>query len=309
MGARAVLVVNPAAAGGAMRGEWPGLAREVRALGLEASVRLTERPGHATALTREALAAGEELVVAVGGDGTVNEVVNGFAAAAGGEVADGAALGVLQHGTGADLVRTYGIPTRPRDAVRLLVEGRERRIDVGRVRCSGPSGPEIRLFANAASAGVTGDVARRASTTSRRLGGTAAFLAATVAGLRSWRNGEFRIDLDGDGRTLVATAVLCANGRYLAGGMHIAPQAEPDDGLFDVVIVGDVGTLDLALNVHRLYRGTLAAHPRVEIVRARSVRVETERPMPVETDGEQPGVTPVTFENLPRALRLLVPAG
>ncbi len=302
---RAVLVVNPASDGGGTGRAWPGIAAEVRARGLEVDARLSEAPGHAVVLTREALDAGEELIVAVGGDGTVNEVVNGFAAREGS--ADAAALAVVERGTGADFIRTYAIPKRVREAVAVLAAGRTRRIDLGRATYAGPDGPVTRHFANVASCGLTGDVARRANAGDLRLGGTLGFLMATAAAFARWRNVLFTVDVDGQGRRLVANDVICANGRWFGGAIHIAPDADPADGLLDVLIVGDVGKLDLALNVHRLYRGTLGRHPRVETLRGRTVTVATAEPLPVELDGEQPGTTPITFAAQPSALTLVVP--
>jgi YegS/Rv2252/BmrU family lipid kinase len=249
-------------------------------------------------------------VIAVGGDGTVNEVVNGFADEAGEPLGTAAALGVVERGTGCDFIRTYGIPKKLPDALRVIADGRTRTVDAGRATCRSADGDgEIRrLFANVGSCGLTGDVATRANGSSKRLGGTVAFLAATIAAFAAWRNVPFRIVLDGQVRELVANNVICANGRQFGGGIKIAPNAEPDDGLFDVVVIGDVGKLALARNVHRMYLGTLEKDPRVDVTRARDVLVEPERPLPVELDGELPGQTPVRFEVLPRLLRVLVPA-
>ena len=298
--------MNPASDGGATARAWPAIAAEARAQGLEVDVRLTEAAGHAVELTREALTAGEELIVAVGGDGTVNEVVNGFGRADG-TVADGAALGVVERGTGADFIRTHRIPKRAREAVAVVAAGRTRSIDLGRVTSTGPTGAVPRLYANVASCGLTGDVARRANAADKRIGGTPGFLLALVAAFARWRNVPFEVEVDAERRSLVANDVICANGRWFGGAIKIAPEADPADGLLDVLVVGDVGKLDLALNIHRLYLGTLARNPHVEVLRGRRVHVRTAVPLPVEADGETPGTTPVTFEAVPRALRLLVP--
>jgi len=306
---RAVLVLNPASANGATGRMAEGLVGEVERFGLEARLLRTEAAGHATELTREALRAGEELVVAVGGDGTVNEVVNGFADEQGEPLGSTAALGVVERGTGCDFIRTYGIPKKLPDALRVIAEGRTRTIDAGRATCRAHDGEgEVRrLFANVGSCGLTGDVATRANASSKRLGGTASFLWATVTAFAAWSNVPFRITLDGTVRELVANNVICANGRQFGGGIRIAPHAEPDDGQFDVVVIGDVGKLALARNVHRMYLGTLEKDPRVEVLRATDVRVEPARPLPVELDGELPGRTPVRFEVLPGLLRVVVP--
>ena len=129
-----------------------------------------------------------------------------------------------------------------------------------------------------------------------------------MAAFAAWKNVRFHIELDGETRELVANNVICVNGRQFGGGIKIAPNAEPDDGLFDVVVIGDVGKPALARNVHRMYLGTLEKDPRVELRRVARVSVTPERPLPVELDGELPGTTPVRFEVVPGMLDLLVPA-
>ncbi len=307
MARRAVFVVNPASDGGGTGKKWPEIAASARRHGLEVVERLTESAGHATTLTREAVAAGEELIVAVGGDGTVNEVVNGFFDESGTSLGGQAALGVIERGTGCDFVRTFAIPKKTDRAVATVAAGRRRRIDVGRATCATPSGPQVRMFANIASCGMSGAVAERANATSKKLGGTPAFLFATVTTFLGWHNVEFHVRADDVERTLVANNVVCANCRYFGGGMQIAPDAEPDDGLLDVILVGDISKVDFVLNLHRLYRGTLGRHAKVEHLRARRIEITPVRTLPAEIDGEQPGTTPVVFEAVPGALDLIVP--
>jgi diacylglycerol kinase (ATP) len=306
-GRRAVFVVNPASDGGGTGRAWPEMAASARRHGLEVVERRTEAAGHATELAREAVTGGEELVVAVGGDGTVNEVVNGFCDADGRPLGGPAALGVIERGTGCDFIRTFGIPKQLDRAVATIAAGRRRRIDLGRATCATPAGTTVRMFANVASCGMTGAVAERANATSKRLGGTAGFLWATAVTFLQWRNVEFHVRADDAERTLVANNVVCANCRYFGGGMKIAPAAAPDDGMLEVVLIGDVSKVDFVLNIHRLYRGTLGRHPKVEELSARRVEVTPARTLPAELDGEQPGTTPVVYEIVPGALDLIVP--
>jgi diacylglycerol kinase (ATP) len=304
---RPLVIVNPAARNGAVGRAWEKLAATLAGYGIDAETAHTERPGHATELVRAGLASGPRLVVAVGGDGTVNEVVNGFFD---GDraIAPEAELAVVPIGTGRDGARTYKIPGRPERALAIVAGGATRTIDLGRATYIAHSGAEeSRLFLNIASCGLSGAVAERANRTSKRLGGTPSFLWATVATFARWKNVEFKVTMDDEQRELVANNTIVANGRYFGGGMHIAPDARPDDGLFDAIVFGDVGRLDLALNMHRLYRGTILRHPKASHRLARTVSVETARPLPIEIDGEQPGVTPARFEVVPAALRLRVP--
>src|SRR5262249_13285580 len=176
-----LFVVNPAARNGKGGRAWPGLAAEARRLGLGDDHVFSEGPGHATQLVRDALAHGRERIVAVGGDGTSNEVVNGFFDGDGARPGDGAALGLLAIGTGRDTIRTYGIPKQPKRALALLSDGATRSVDAGRATfTTEDGGTGSRLFLNVGSCGLTGAVAERAMRTSNRLGGTACFLYATV---------------------------------------------------------------------------------------------------------------------------------
>ena len=300
------MIVNPAAQNGTAGRRWPRLAEHARTLGLEFDAVFTEAPGHATELARSAAADGRELVAALGGDGTVNEVVNGLAETG----AAGPELAILPFGTGRDTIRTYGIPKSAKRALELVRGGRTRTIDLGRATFQATGdGEGSRWYINIGSCGLTGAVAARAERTSKRLGGTPSFLFATVATFAAWRNVPFLVQIDDEPPLeLVANNVICANGRAFGGGIKVCPQAEPDDGLLDVLVWGDVGKLDLALNLPRLYRGTHLGHAKVTVLRARRVRVEPARPLPLELDGELPGTTPATFEIVPAALRLRVPS-
>ena len=277
----------------------------VRRRGHAVDVRVTWEPGDGIHLAADAADRGTDVVIACGGDGTLNEVVNGLAATG----AAGPELAILPFGTGRDTIRTYGIPKRPERALELLHGGHTRTIDLGRATFRTPDGEGSRWYINIGSCGLTGAAAERAQRTSKRFGGTPSFLYAIVVTFAAWRNVPFRVEVDDQpALELVANNVICANGRVFGGGIRICPQAEPDDGLLDVLVWGDVGKLDLAFNLPRLYRGTHLGHSKVTVARGRRVRVETSRPLPVELDGELPGTTPATFEIVPQALRLRVPA-
>ena len=299
---RVVLIVNPASANGATGRDWPGLVAEAQRLGVRVEERLTEAAGHATQLAREASLDGADVVVAVGGDGTVHEVVNGLVGPGGAPVG-GAALGVIARGTGRDFIRSHAIPTKAADAIRAIAEGPIRPIDVGEVLSQGdPAGG--RRFANASSCGVTGAIAKRANGMSKRLGGTPTFLIAAFQGFRGYDNTSVHVELDGRPFDVTASCIVCAIGHSLGGGIRIAHGARQDDGLLDMVLVGDVGAKDLALNVHRLYTGTLGDHPQITHLKGVEVTVTSSAPLQVEADGELAGTTAATFRCLPGALRL-----
>jgi diacylglycerol kinase family enzyme len=206
-------------------------------------------------------------------------------------------------------VRTFGIPSKLDSAVRVALGGRTKTIDVGRAAYQSWGGePGESYFANIASAGMSGAVAKRTNEATRApLGGKAAYLWSTLAVFAGWRNTEIRVAVDDETRSGPMFDVIVANCRYLAGGMKMAPDAEPDDGLLDVLLIGDISKLDLALTMPKVYRGSHLPHPKAELLRGAAVVVEAAEPLPVELDGEQPGTTPVRFDVVPRALRLRVP--
>ena len=298
---KTVFLVNPAAENGAAGRRWPELAHEAASLGLQGDTRFSERRGHLTELAREA-APDADLLVAVGGDGTVNEVVNGIA----GLDVD---LALIPRGTGGDFVRTFGIPGKLDRAVEVALRGRTRAIDLGRGRYRSWAGEdEDSYFANIASASMSGAIAKRTNETSKALGGKVSYAWATVAVFSRWRSGEVRVRVDGTEQAGRMHDVIVANGRYLGGGMKMVPEAEPDDGLLDVLLIGDLTKRDLLLTMPKTYRGKHLPHPKATLLRGTTVEIDAPEPLPVELDGEQPGTTPVRFEIVPRALRLRVPA-
>jgi YegS/Rv2252/BmrU family lipid kinase len=257
---------------------------------------LSEYPGHLAEAAGEAQGA---LLVVVGGDGTVNEVVNAVAGT-------DAEIAVLSSGTGQDLARSQGIPSALDDAVRVALEGDTRVIDVGRVELAGR---KRRYFANVGSAGMSGAVARRANAMSKRLGGKATFFYALTREFLAWQNTRVTVSFDdGLSREGAMHDVIVANGRWHGGGMKLAPDARQDDGVFDVVVIGDVDKLDFLTTAPKLYSGKYLAHPKVELLRSATVSIEASEPLPLEVDGEPIGTTPARFEVVPAALRLRVPA-
>jgi YegS/Rv2252/BmrU family lipid kinase len=240
--------------------------------------------------------------VVVGGDGSVNEVVNGIAGR------DDVELAVIARGTGWDFVRTYGIPRKLEDAVRVALSGPVRTIDVGRATYRSWAGvEETSSFANIASAGMSGAIAQRANETTKALGGKVSYLMATLAVFARWQSDEVRITVDDETRTGRMHDVVVANGRYFGGGMMMLPDAEPDDGLLDVLTIGDLTKRDLLLTLPKTYRGRHLPHPKAEVLRGAVVTVDADEPLPIELDGEQPGTTPARFEVVPRSLRVRVP--
>ncbi|MCL6580460.1 MAG: diacylglycerol kinase family lipid kinase [Firmicutes bacterium] len=300
-------IVNPASANRTTGRVWPSISTRLRRSGLEHDCAVTSGPGEATLLTRRALQDGYKTIIAVGGDGTTNEVVNGFFD---GDrfLGEGARLGLISRGTGRDLVRTLGIPRDEDQAVERLRTGRTRRVDLGRVEFVGHDGTrQVRYFINVGDLGLGGDTVARVNRTTKAFGGFVSFLWGTLATVASYRNKDLVVTVDDQevarGRMCI---VVVANGQYFGGGMRIAPLAVMDDGLFDVVVVGDLGRLELVLNIAKVYRGAHLDHPKVRMWRGRTVGIRGAQPALLDLDGEQPGRTDAIFTLLPGLLDVIV---
>ena len=307
---RTVVVVNPRSQGGKLGKRWKDLADTIgRAFPFEEAI--TQAPGDATRLTRDALRGGAERVVAIGGDGTINEVVNGFFDDAGKPIAPEASFAVIPFGTGGDFRRTVQLPTELAEAAAVIAANHRRKIDVGRLEFTATGGGRAaRMFANIASFGVSGVVDRLVNESEKKLG-RLTFAVATARATWSYKNQRVQLVFDGTDRVeATINTVAIANGRYFGGAMMVAPHAELDDGQFDVVAMGDFGFGDLLKSGRRLYKGTHLTMDKVTARRARVIDAEPIDPASVielDVDGENPGRLPARFELVPSALWLVVP--
>ncbi len=298
------LIVNPAAANGAVRKNWPRIRDSLQAEGASFDAVLTEEPGHATRLARQALDDGFRTIVAVGGDGTVNEVINGLAEE--GSVDPEVVLGIIPWGTGADFARMLGIPRDYMEACRHLLRSEPRPVDLGRITCLREGREVERYFINAAGLGFDGEVAEIVNRFPKVLGGTITYLTCLLIGLVTYRNKNIELSFDGQPvRGRVNSVVVC-NGCYFGGGMFIAPGASFDDGFFYVVILGNLNKLEVVVNLPRIYKGTHLTHPKVSHFSAKEIHVEAKERMFLQAEGELIGEAPATFRIIPRALKVLV---
>jgi YegS/Rv2252/BmrU family lipid kinase len=302
-----LVIVNPRSANGSTGRRWPEIERRLRAAIRAFDVAFTERPNHASVLAREG-AAGHGRVVVIGGDGTINEIVNGL-------VADDRlvrgdlVLAIVPRGTGADFVRTMGIPHDLDAAVQRLTTGSPREVDVARVRYRGPdSGEQVRYFINQASVGMGPVVCVEVNRSSKRLGGRISFLRGILMASFRYRSQPVLISVDGGPpEELLLRNLWVANGRYSGGGICAAPRAQPDDGLLDVVRAPELGFWQQALSMRRLRSGAFVEDPRVTYGTARRVEVQPAGPaaLQIEVEGEPIGSIPATFEMLDTRLKVL----
>ncbi len=304
--ARVACVVNPQSANGRTGKRWPAIAQALGAHLGEPRAYLTEGPRHATELARRALEEGAELVISVGGDGTNNEVLNGLFAD-GKPVNPGVAMAVIPGGTGGDFARLLKIPKDPTAAARRLAESKPRVIDVGRLSCTDHGGQVVsHMFLNIASFGLGGEVDARVNRTTKIFGGLVSFLYATTVSMFTYKNRPVRLRVDDIlDEERVIQQVSAANGQYFGGGMWAAPDAVLDDGLFDIVISGDVTIGEMLRSGRDIYKGTHLRHPKTQVLRGRRLTATSEETTLVDMDGEQPGRLPITMEVLPRVLPFL----
>ncbi len=305
MPAQMLLVVNPASKSGLLGRRWPKLEKKLRAVLGDFEVEQTRGPRDAVRIAREAVRAGVETVVAVGGDGTASEVVNGILGAELGAVAR---VGLIPFGTGGDLARGLRIPRDLDGAVAAIASGKTRRIDAGRARLQGQDGREVTTyFVNVASIGISGLVTQLVNAAPKTLGGRVSFLVGSLRGIARWKSRPVVLRLDGklvhEG-TLSLAAV--ANGQWFGGGMKVAPDARFDDGLMDVVFAAGLGKVRLVRMLPTLYDGSHVTRSDVQSLRGARLEAEAEPgEVWMELDGEPLGTLPASIEVLPAALTWL----
>ena len=288
------VILNPKAGrgrAGRIRRKLERLLRE-HAQGTPWTLVETQYRGHARELAAEAAANGASVVAAGGGDGVVGEVVNGI-------VGTAARLGIVPLGTGNDLARDLGLAGGLNHAVWTLFHGTPWSMDLGKV--------DGWWFANGAGCGFDAVVAQRVGAGYRWLRGSAAYVAAVLDSLRTFRAAHFSLEVDGRALTLKAMLCYVANSCSTGGGMRIAPNARLDDGLLDLCILTEVGRAEFLKSFPRVFRGTHIHHPKVLMLQARDVRLATDPPLPVLADGDVIQTAPCRFTAVPAAVEVLIP--
>jgi diacylglycerol kinase (ATP) len=293
-----VLIANPRAGRGRAQAALPQVEHVLTGENLSYRIVRTTHPGHAAEVARDALRAGERYLVAVGGDGTVHEVVNGMIED-GRPLAPDAVLGVVPAGSGGDFVRSFGLPRDAGQAARHLAGDRLRLLDVGVVTCADG---KTRYFVNIAEAGLGAAVVARAARLSPRLGG-ARYAVGFWLTLPGFRPAAVRLDADGHAHAWRAFNVVVANCRFYGGGMHISPKSDPCDQALDILVMTGPKS-DSFTTLPKVYKGAHLPHRNIAELRAGRLRVEADTPFPVEADGELLGTTPASFGIIPSAVRL-----
>lgn len=290
-----VVILNPEA--GSVKNV-AAVVRRIRHLP-DVEVRLTTRKGAATSFARTALRKGCEMIVAAGGDGTLNEVVNGI-----GATNSDVRLGLIPLGTGNDFARTLGLPTELDEAIAVLAAGQTRAIDLVRV-----TSDKVRYFVNVSAGGFSGLVNEKLTPAMKKTWGPLAYLRGAVAALPQLRAYRTKVSFNkGKRLTLNLYNVVIANGRYVAGGRLIAPKASIDDGLLDIILIKERPAVELALLAAQVALGNHLSSDAIVFRRAAKVTVNSRPGMWFNVDGELVGNDPAAFELLPRALQFVVAA-
>jgi diacylglycerol kinase (ATP) len=295
---RVRVILNPRAAHGRALALLPEVEAALRRNELEHEIVLTQGPGHATLLGQAALGDGVDVIVAMGGDGTLNEVLQAFVSGEGVPI-HGPDLALVPAGTGGDFKRTLSLPDSVDEAVRRIRHGTRRAVDLGILHFEPHAGQlGVRAFVNVTSFGIGGQVDAIVNRSPKWMGGKVSFFVATVRAMASYKNASVRVKIDGEAwYEGAAFNVAIANGRFFGGGMMIAPHADPSDGLFQVVCIGDLTKIEAAGLSSKIYKGEHLSAPGVKVTTGTRVEAEAIHPWAtvlIDVDGEQPGKLPLT---------------
>lgn len=293
---RYLFIVNPIAGRGEADKKWSLIKEEIEKELLDYEVVFTKAPGDGVFLAKAGVAKGFHVLVAVGGDGTINEVIRGIIDA---ESKEKIKLGIIAAGTGNDLIRTLGIPRDVEKAVQVLKNARVKKIDLGKINGD--------YFINTVGIGFDGAVAYEINTRVKWLKGTLAYLYGVLKTLLTYRSPKMSIKIDEQVFQGHYFLVAIANGKYYGGGMMIAPDANITDGLFDVVVIKDLPKLEVLKVFPRVFAGKHIPHAKVEVYRGKNIYLESADRVIIQADGELKGILPMGFSVEQETLSILMP--
>jgi diacylglycerol kinase (ATP) len=300
----AKIIINPAAGANSTHRKWSSIRTILKNAGLSFDYQFTEGKGHGIELAKTAAGDGYRYLVAVGGDGTVHEVANGILQTPN---STETTLGVISTGTGSDLSRSIGISPDYTMACASLTNPRHMKIDIGLVEYFKKGQSLQRYFVNSAGIGFDATVVGTTEKIPKVFGGTIPYLTGLVLSLLGYKNKSVTFKIgDRLPEQRKVLSMVIANGRFFGGGMQIAPEAKLDDGLFDIVIVGDFAKTELLRVFPRVYKGTHLTYPKVRLEKETRISIESKQKFLLHADGELLGEGPVSFRIFPRALNLAV---
>lgn len=294
----AKIIINPVSGTRSVRKKWPRIKWLLKDAGLRFDYEFTTQALHGIELAEEAVAQGYELVIALGGDGTVNEVVNGLTSPEGKSKAD---LGVIYTGTANDFARSLGLPRELIQGCRLMTSPNRIQVDVGMAEYACQGEMKRRLFINVAGAGFDAAFLKAADTSLKPMGAKLPYVGAFLKTITTYSPKDFLVNLDGVEEEWRALTVLVSNGKY-AATIPFDPDADLSDGQFEVLPV-DLPTMLQTLP--KAYFKVPDSYPKVKYRRSRFVQLDCQQPLPVQADGELLGELPARFWVLPKALRVV----
>src|SRR5213595_186441 len=308
-GSPILFIVNPSSGAGKAGHEWAAVETWLPTSGLPYEVQFTTRPLEATEIAQKAVRESRPVVVAVGGDGTLNEVLNGFFRN-GAPIPTSSKLAMVPLGTGGDFRRTLRIPIDPKEAIEVLRSGMVRRLDAGCVTYQNQDGSTaVRHFINIADAGLGGDVVYRVNRGSKRLGSLTYKVGSGLA-LLTYKNKPMTMVIDGSTHELAkAQQVVVENCQFFGGGMQMAPSASPTDGVFEVILIKNAGKIETVRGMNDIRSGKHLdqSNPKMELMYGKRVSVTSPARVRIDLDGEAVGFLPALFEIQPGAIEFITP--
>ncbi|HZK43106.1 MAG TPA: diacylglycerol kinase family protein [Syntrophomonadaceae bacterium] len=305
---KSLFVVNPISANGRTPKTWGNIERYLKQRGLKFDVRYTDMPREAITITREALQGDYQHILSVGGDGTLNEVVNGFFNNDGSKIKEDAYLSLIPMGTGGDFARMLKSSSHPQKIYEILAQGKEKKIDIVRSTFTGWSGQvESRYYLNVADVGVGSETVYHVNRNSKVFRGFLSFLVFGIYSILTYDNKLLNVKVD-DRKVYVgkSSMVVISNGCYFGGGMKIAPYASLDDGLLDIIIVKDLSKLGLLKHVKGIYSGQHLNDPNIKFMNGKKTEILSDQKVYLEIDGETPGTGNLEFQIMPQEIKLLI---
>lgn len=300
-------IVNPNSANGKTHAKWPLFYQRIIDHGIEVDYSYTSAHGNGIEVTKQAISQGYKKFIAVGGDGSINEVVNGFFDRDR-LIREDLELAILANGTGSDYIRTIKSYNDINSFVHTLKERNIKKVDVVKVTYQNHNdSKENRYYLNAANLGIGAEVVNRTNSRNKVLGSILTYFVETVITALKFKSIFVSLVLD-DNKTIEGKfcgLVIC-NGQYIGGGMHIAPQAIINDGLLDLVLIKDISKYKLFSSIPLIYKGNHINLPEVEIYRCKKISLVTSVSTLVETDGEIIGFSPSKVDILPQCLKLRI---
>jgi len=298
------VIVNPESDRGRTKKRWKHIKEALKFFLKEFKYEFTEKPFQAAEISRAAIKEGSELIVGVGGDGTMNEISNGFF-----EnkkiINPKVALGIVPSGTGCDFSRSLNIPSGLKNALRVITQASSSMIDIGKIRFRDYSNKKHeRFFLNIADFGIGGEVLNKMNLKMAKRK-TSSYLRSAVTTLITYKSKRVRIKIDNMQIPFNEYLIgAISNGKIFGKGMKIAPYAKLDDGLFDVVLVESMKLLEFCRNILKIYSGSHLSHPKVSLIRGKKIEItpeSSEKDVLIEADGELIGKLPATFEIIPQS--------